>query len=249
MDGELLADTFVELADTMVADFDVIDFLHRLSQRSAQLLDAAAAGVLLADPRGELRLVAASTEAARVLELFQIQNDEGPCLDCFRTGQPVAAPDLDAARRTWPQFAAAAREAGFMAVHALPMRLRTQVIGGLNLFQDTRGGLSGQDQRVGQALADVATIGLLQQRSIRRSEILSEQLQDALNSRVTIEQAKGKLAERLGVDMDQAFSQLRSYARERNLRLSDLAQAFIDGDPADFPDLIAPARASGSPGT
>jgi transcriptional regulator with GAF, ATPase, and Fis domain len=249
MDGELLSDTFVELADTMVADFDVIDFLHLLSQRSAELLDAAAAGVLLADPRGELRLVAASTEGARVLELFQIQNDEGPCLDCFRTGQPVAAPDLDAAWRTWPRFAAAAREAGFMAVHALPMRLRTQVIGGLNLFKDTPGGLTGQDQRVGQALADVATIGLLQQRSIRRGEILSEQLQDALNSGVTIEQAKGKLAERLGVDMDQAFTRLRSYARERNLRLSDLAQAFIDGTPAEFPDLTGPARAPGRSGT
>jgi transcriptional regulator with GAF, ATPase, and Fis domain len=249
MDGELLSDTFVELADTMVADFDVIDFLHMLSQRSAHLLDAAAAGVLLADPRGELRLVAASTDSARVLELFQIQNDEGPCLDCFRTGQSVAAPDLDAARNIWPRFAPAAREAGFMAVHALPMRLRTEVIGGLNLFKDTPGGLTGQDQRVGQALADVATIGLLQQRSIRRGEILGEQLQDALNSRVTIEQAKGKLAERLGVDMDQAFTRLRSYARDRNLRLSDLAQAFIDGTPADFPGLTAPARAPGRSGT
>jgi hypothetical protein len=129
MDEELLSDTFVELADTMVADFDVIDFLHLLTERSVQLLDAAAAGVLLADPRGELRLVAASTEAVRVLELFQLQNDQGPCLDCFRTGQPVVAADLTAAQQTWPQFAAAAREAGFAAVHALPMRLRMQIVG------------------------------------------------------------------------------------------------------------------------
>src|SRR5512140_3825208 len=145
MDGELLSDAFVELADTMVADFDVIDFLHTLTERSVQLLDASAAGVLLADPRGELRVVAASTEAARVLELFQLQNDQGPCLDCFRTGQPVAAPDLTAARQIWPQFAGAAREAGFGAVQALPMRLRAQVIGALNLFRATPGGLGHED--------------------------------------------------------------------------------------------------------
>jgi transcriptional regulator with GAF, ATPase, and Fis domain len=240
MDGQLLTNTFVELADTMVADFDVIDFLHMLTQRSVELLDASAAGVVLADPRGELRLAAASTETVRVLELFQLQNDEGPCLDCFRTGQFVAAPDLKAAQQTWPRFAPAAREAGFEAVHAVPMRLRTQVIGGLNLFRDVPGDLDTQLLRVGQALADVATIGLLQQRSIRRGEVLNEQLQDALNSRVVIEQAKGKLAERRGLDMDQAFSQLRSYARDRNLRLSDLALAFIEGGPADFPDLTGP---------
>ncbi len=146
-----------------------------------------------ADPRGELRLVAASTEAVRVLELCQLQNDQGPCLECFRTGQPVAAPDLTAAGQLWPLFAAAARHTGFAAVHALPMRLRNQVIG-------------------------------------------------ALNSRVAIEQAKGKLAERLGMDMNQAFSVLRAYARNRNLRLSDLAQAFVDGTPGQFADLIGPTR-------
>jgi transcriptional regulator with GAF, ATPase, and Fis domain len=241
MDGEQLADAFVELADTMVADFDVIDFLHTLTERSVQLLDAAAAGVLLADPRGELRLVAASTEAARVLELFQLQNDQGPCLDCFRTGEPVAAPDLTAIGQRWPKFAAAAAQAGFAAVQALPMRLRSQVIGALNLFQAVPGGLGHEDVRVGQALADVATIGLLQERSTRRSETLHEQLQGALNSRVVIEQAKGKLAERLGLDMDQAFTLLRSYARNHNLRLSDLAHAVIDGTQADFPGLNAPA--------
>ena len=241
MDGEQLTDAIVELADTMVADFDVIDFLHLLTRRSVELLDASAAGVLLADPRGELRLVAASTEAVRVLELFQLQTDQGPCLDCFRTGQPVAAPDLTAAGQIWPQFAAAARRAGFGAVQALPMRLRDQVIGALNLFQAAPGGLGHEDVRVGQALADVATIGLLQQRGTRRSETLNEQLQGALNSRVAIEQAKGKLAERAGLDMDQAFTTLRAYARDRNLRLSELAQAFIDGSPADFPGLTIPA--------
>jgi transcriptional regulator with GAF, ATPase, and Fis domain len=228
MDGELLSATFVELTDTMVADFDVIDFLHVLTDRSVQLLDVSAAGLLLADPRGELRVVAASSEAARLLELFQIQNHEGPCLDCFRTGQPVTAADLADAARRWPRFAAGARQAGFAAVQALPMRLREQVIGALNLFRASPGPFAPADVRVGQALADVATISLLHERNMHRSDTLNEQLQTALNSRVIIEQAKGKLAERLGLDMDQAFNLLRDFARARNLRLSDLAQAFID---------------------
>ena len=229
MDGQLLSDTFVELTDTMVADFDVIDFLHMLTDRSVQLLRASAAGLLLADPRGELRVVAASSEAARLLELFQIQNDQGPCLDCFRAGQPVNAEDLANAASRWPRFAPAARLAGFAAVQALPMRLREQVIGALNLFRADPGPFPPADIRVGQAMADVATISLLHERSMRRSDTLNEQLQTALNSRVIIEQAKGKLAERLGLDMDQAFSFLRDHARSRNRRLSDLAHAFIDG--------------------
>ena len=229
MDEELLSDTFVELTDTMVAGFDVIDFLHVLTDRSVQLLDVSAAGLLLADPRGELRVVAASSEAARLLELFQIQNDQGPCLDCFRSGQPVTAADLAVAARRWPRFAPAARQAGFAAVQALPMRLREQVIGALNLFRVGPGAFAPADIRVGQALADVATISLLHERSMRHSDTLTEQLQAALNSRVIIEQAKGKLAERLGVDMDQAFNLLRDRARTSNRRLSDLAQAFVNG--------------------
>jgi hypothetical protein len=200
-----------------------------LTDRSVQLLDVSAAGLLLADPRGELRVVAASSEAARLLELFQIQNDQGPCLDCFRTGRPVEAPDLAAAAQRWPRFAPAARNAGFAAVQALPMRLRDQVIGALNLFRAAPGAVAAMDIRIGQALADVATISLLHERSMRHSDTLNEQLQTALNSRVIIEQAKGKLAERLQVDMDQAFSLLRDHARASNRRLSDLAQAFIDG--------------------
>ena len=229
MDAELLSETFVELTDTMVAGFDVIDFLHVLTDRSVQLLDVSAAGLLLADPRGELRVVAASSEAARLLELFQLQNDQGPCLDCFRTGRPVAAGDLAAAAPRWPRFSAAAQQAGFAAVQALPMRLRDQVIGALNLFRAQPGGFAPASVRVGQALADVATISLLHERGTRHSDILNEQLQAALNSRVIIEQAKGKLAERLGVDMDQAFALLRGRARATNRRLSDLARAFIDG--------------------
>ena len=232
MDGELLSETFVELTDTMVAGFDVIDFLHVLTDRSVRLLDVSAAGLLLADPRGELRVVAASSEAARLLELFQLQNDQGPCLDCFRTGRPVAAADLAAAAQRWPRFVPAARRAGFAAVQALPMRLREQVIGALNLFRADAGALAPADIRVGQALADVATISLLHERSMRHSDTLNEQLQTALNSRVIIEQAKGKLAERLGVDMDQAFALLRDRARVSNRRLSDLAWAFVDGTEA-----------------
>jgi transcriptional regulator with GAF, ATPase, and Fis domain len=229
MDGRLLSETFVELADTMVVGFDVIEFLHVLTDRSARLLDAAAAGLLLADPRGELRVVAASSERARLLELFQIQTDQGPCLECFRSGEPVQANDLSAAAGRWPRFAAAAGEAGFAAVQALPMRLRSQTIGALNLFRASTGSFDPADTRIGQALADVATISLLNERSLRRSETLNEQLQTALNSRVTIEQAKGKLAERLGVDMDEAFELLRNYARASNRRLSELARAFVDG--------------------
>jgi hypothetical protein len=233
MDGAFLADTFVELTDTMVAGFDVLDFLRVLTDRSVQLLDVSAAGLLLADPRGELRgelrVVAASSEAARLLELFQLQSDEGPCLECFRSGQPVNVTDLAAASRRWPQFAPAAVAAGFGGVQALPMRLREQVIGALNLFRSGAGPFDHAEVRIGQALADVATISLLQERSMRHSDTVNEQLQTALNSRVVIEQAKGKLAERLGVDMEQAFNLLRGTARTSNRRLSDLAQAFVDG--------------------
>ncbi len=193
MDSELLSSTFVDLADTMVADFDIIDFLHMLTDRSVALLTASAAGVVLADPRGVLRVAAASNEAVGMVELFQIQNDQGPCLDCFRTGRSVTAADLSEPGTRWPRFAAAATEAGFRTVEALPMRLRDQVIGALNLFRATPVLFEPADLRIAQALADVATIGLLQERSLRRSETMAEQLQAALNSRVVIEQAKGKL--------------------------------------------------------
>ena len=235
MDAELLSDTFVDLADTMIADFDVIDFLHMLTDRSIRLLSASAAGVLLADPRGQLRVAAASSEAAELIELFQIQNDQGPCLDCFRTGQPVIAAGLAGQGQRWPRFAAAAAQAGFDNVHALPMRLRDQVIGALNLFGTGTSPLGEADLRIGQALADVATIGLLQERNVRRAETLAEQLQAALNSRVVIEQAKGKLAERTGLDMNQAFTLLRQHARDTNERLTDVARYVIDSRTADFP--------------
>jgi transcriptional regulator with GAF, ATPase, and Fis domain len=235
MDAELLSDTFVGLADTMVADFDVMDFLHMLTDRSTRLLSVSAAGVMLADPRGQLRVAAASSEEARLIELFQVQDDQGPCLDCFRTGQPVTVAGLAGPGQRWPRFSAAAMRAGFATVHALPMRLRDQVIGALNLFSAGAAALGPAELRIGQALADVATIGLLQERNVRRAETLAEQLQAALISRVVIEQAKGRLAERLGLGMDQAFTLLREQARTTNQRLTDVARYVVNSPGADFP--------------
>ena len=223
-----LADVFVEMADTLVDDFDVIEFLHVLAGRCVELLGVSAAGLLLTDQKGALQVVAASSERTRLLELFQLQTDEGPCLDCFRTGQPVSVTDLPSAGR-WPQFTGAAADVGFAAVYALPMRLRDEIIGALNLFHIDPGPVPEDTLRVGQALADVATIGLLQQRAIHRRNILTEQLQTALNSRILIEQAKGVLAERHRLDLDDAFTLLRRGARSRNRRLSELARAIVDG--------------------
>jgi len=228
MDAERLSATFVELADSLVTDFDVIEFLHLLARRCTQLLDVAAAGVLLADTAGHLRVMAASSEQVRLLELFQLQNDQGPCLDCYRRGEVVTVAELAAVEDRWPEFAAQARERGFDAVQALPMRLRNEVIGALNLFSAGRG-LDDESTRIAQALADVATIGLLQHRAHRHSDTVVEQLQTALNSRVFIEQAKGVVAERLTVDMEEAFMILRDNARAGRRHLSELAQAVIQG--------------------
>jgi GAF domain-containing protein len=223
-----LVDVFVEMADTLVDDFDVIDFLHLMTERCVQLLGVSAAGLLLTSGQGTLQVVAASSERTRLLELFQLQTDQGPCVDCFHTGQPVSVADLPSAGR-WPRFTAAAAEVGFAAVHAVPMRLRSEVIGALNFFDSQPGALGPEKLRIGQALADVATIGLLQQRAIRQRDVLTEQLQSALNSRVLIEQAKGVLAERLHLDVADAFILLRSGARSHNRRLSELAQSIVDG--------------------
>jgi GAF domain-containing protein len=224
-----LAGVFVELADTLVADFDVIDFLHTLTERSVELLHADAAGLILADPQGQLQVLASTTDQARVLELFELQNSQGPCLDCFRTGRPVVNVDLVEVAARWPRFEAATTAAGFRSVHALPLRLRGQVIGAMNLFCQDRSSLSDDDVSLGQALADVATIGLLQERTVRHGEIVAEQLQGALNSRILIEQAKGVLAERSGVDVDEAFALLRAYARSNGTQLSAVAAAVISG--------------------
>lgn len=229
MSEQQLAEAFVELADTLVDDFDVVDFLHQVTVRCAQVLGVSAAGVLLTDQRGALRVVAASTEQTRLLELLQSQTDQGPCPECFHTGRPVAVADLSTAASRWPRFVAQARQIGFASVHALPMRLRTTVIGALNLFGTRPGALAEDTVRLGQAMADVATIGLLQARAIRDRQALAEQLQTALNSRIVIEQAKGVIAERRRLDMDASFTLLRGTARTNNRRLSELARAVIDG--------------------
>ncbi|WP_236700449.1 GAF and ANTAR domain-containing protein [Allosalinactinospora lopnorensis] len=224
-----LVGAFVEMADTLVVDFDVAELLHQLADHCVELLEAAAAGLMLADERNTLHIVAASSERTRLLELFQLQNHQGPCLDCFDSGEPVRVPDLAAAAERWPVFADHAQEQGFASVHALPLRLRSTIIGALNLFGTTPTPMSEADLKVAQGLADVATIGILQERAIRRGSTLTEQLQHALNSRVIIEQAKGVLAGRESIDVDEAFTRIRSYARSNNLRLTDLAHAIATG--------------------
>lgn len=225
----VLARTLVELADTLVDDFDVVDLLIRLSDRCVEVLDVQAAGIMLAAPDGHLRAMASSSDAMRLLELFEIQAQEGPCLDSHRTGRPVVNQDLAAVDGRWPRFAAKALDAGFHSVHALPMRLRGSVIGALNLFRDGPGEMAAADVEVAQAFADVATIALLQHRAVHEAQVVNEQLTRALNSRVVIEQAKGMVAERLKLDMEASFDALRSHARSNNQRLADVAEAVIIG--------------------
>lgn len=200
-----------------------------------------AAGIMLAGPDGQLRVMASSSEAMRVLELFEIQAQEGPCLECHRTGKAVVNQDLEAGDGRWPEFAAEALEAGFHSAHALPMRLRGSVIGALNLFRSGIGEMGPADVEVAQAFADVATIAILQHRAALEAHVLSQQLTHALNSRVVLEQAKGMVAERLTLDMEQSFATLRNHARANNLRLSDVAQAVIEGSLAASDLHPAPA--------
>jgi transcriptional regulator with GAF, ATPase, and Fis domain len=224
-------DVFVELTDTLVDDFDIIDFLDRLAARCVELLDVTACGLLLVDHRGNLNLLAASTERARLLELFQLQNSQGPCLETYRSGRSVHCADLSGADATarWPRFAPAAAKAGFTSVHALPMRLRTDVIGAMNLFGAGQGPLDDATIELGQTLANAATIGIVHQRALHHREMVTEQLQGALNSRILIEQAKGFVAEREGVSVDDAFVALREYARGGNRKLVEVAEAVIGG--------------------
>jgi transcriptional regulator with GAF, ATPase, and Fis domain len=242
MNAERLAETFVDLADTLVEDFDLIEFLYTLVDRCAELLDVTAVGLMLSDARGRLTVMASTSEETRLLELFQLQNAQGPCLECFQGGSAVHEDDLEAAGQRWGQFAPEAVSAGFRSVHALPMRLRHETIGALNLFHAERGALRESDVLIGQAMVDVATIGLVQVGYTRRREILFAQLQQALDTRVIIEQAKGVLAERHGVTPAEAFTSLRNHARSHNLRLSNLADAVIDG-------WVLPVAAEAGPGT
>jgi ANTAR domain/GAF domain len=242
---EWMARTFVELADTLVADFDLIDFMSVLVERCAELLDSAEVGLALAATRGELRVMASSSERMRSLELIEFQNDEGPCRDCLANGEQVLNCRLDDTGDRWPAFTPLARDAGFQMVHALPMRLRSDVIGAMNIFSPELDELSPEDVYLTQALADAATIGILQERAIKHETDLAGQLQGALNSRIVIEQAKGIVAERRQVDMDEAFALLRSYARSKRTPLSDVARAIIDHSlaPAELHMIIPGQRA------
>jgi GAF domain-containing protein len=239
--GAALAERFVALADSLVADYDVVELLEGLVATCVELLDVEQGGLLLSDQRGNLQLIASSSEATRVVELLQLQSEEGPCVECVATGLPVTVADLGNETDRWPTFAPAAVSEGFVAVHALPLRLRDHSIGGLNLFTSKAGRpLNDEDLRIAQALADVATIGILQQRTISRTSLVAEQLQAALNSRIAIEQAKGVLAERGKLDMQASFERLRSYARDNNQKLGDVAAGVVRGEMS--PDVVLGSR-------
>ncbi len=238
--ADRVARVFVEFADTLVDEFDLVEFLQQLALRTAELLEDSSVGLLLADRSGRLRFMAASDESVKILELFQAQEQVGPCMDAFRTGTAVINADLAGADARWPAFAQHAVAAGFRSVHAFPLRLRQDTIGALNVFSSSIGGpMDDTDVQIVQALADIAAIGLLQERAISRGEVLIEQLQAALNSRVVIEQAKGVLAHARDVTPAEAFTLIRAYARRHGLRLGDVAHTIID----DLPSLLELARA------
>jgi len=225
----LLVRTLVELADNLVDDFDVIDVLTVLSDRCVEVLDVDSAGVMLAAPGGELQVVASSSDAMRSLELFELQANEGPCVDCFVSGQPIVNLELAAIDDRWPRFARRAVADGFHSVHAIPMHLRGTTVGALNMFRTTHGSLREDDVLVAQALADVATIAIIQDQAAVGAAALNVQLNEALNSRIIIEQAKGKISEASGLDMDRSFQRMRTHARNHNLRLTDLARGVAEG--------------------
>jgi GAF domain-containing protein len=223
-----LTSAFVTLADTLVADFDVVDLLQTLVDTCAELLDADAAGIMLAEADGELAVVASTSEQSRLVEVIQLSSGAGPCVECFTTGSVVSVPDVELVGDRWPGFSAQVLEQGFRSVHGVPLRLRGSIIGTLNLFRVETGVMSDEDVAVAQGLADVATIGILQQRAIREADMAKFQLQRALDSRVLIEQAKGVVSHTRGVDMDEAFRMLRTHARSNNLNLRDVAAAVVD---------------------
>jgi GAF domain-containing protein len=230
----MVGETMVMLADNLVTNFDVVDLLTTLTDRCVSILDVSAAGLMLTGPDGVLRVIASSSEQMRLLELFELQTEQGPCLECFQTGHAVNHYDLANAVERWPRFTPEALDAGFRSVHALPMHLRDDVIGALNLFHTEPDGIDTDTLHAAQAFADIATIAILQYRATLQSHELMDQLNTALNTRVVIEQAKGIVAERSQVDMERAFAMLRSHARNNNLRLADVAAAVVRGalDPA-----------------
>jgi GAF domain-containing protein len=239
-----LSQAFVELADTLVDDFDVVDFMTLLTERCVELLGATDGGLMLVDPLGDLRVVASSSEQMRTLELLELQSSEGPCLDAYRTAEAVGADDVDTISRRWPGLGAHVRNAGYRSIYAVPLRLRADVVGALNLFNTDQVPWDAEDLKLAQALADIATIGLLHHRAMHDSMVLTTQLQSALDSRISIEQAKGLLAERLETTTQDAFERLRRYARSHNLLLAKAAADLVAGTlPADAMDEIrAPRR-------
>ena len=238
----LLITTLVELADNLVEDFDIIDLLTVLSNRCVETINVQAAGVMLAAPGGELQFIASSSESMRILELFQLQSNEGPCVDCYNDGQPIVNHALSVPDPQWPRFTPLALAHGFKSVHCLPMRLRGRTVGALNLFCDTEGQLDHEDVQVAQGFADVGTIAIIQHQTALDAQTLNGQLSNALNSRIIIEQAKGKISQATKCDMDQAFDRLRAHARNHNLRMTDLARYIVVGDLApdelDLPNRI-----------
>jgi transcriptional regulator with GAF, ATPase, and Fis domain len=223
-----IVDAFVYLSDTLVADYDVIEFLHFLTERCVEFSAVDEAGVMLAAPSGRLQAVASSSERSRLLELFELQNRDGPCLDAYRAGTVVSSADLALDRDRWPTFAPRALEVGFTAVHSVPLKLRDDVIGALNLLRIEAGSVAERDAKVLRALSDIATVGILQERLLSQSAPNASGLQTALASRILIEQAKGVLAERNDLQMDDAFDKLRTYARHNDLRLTDVATGVIN---------------------
>lgn len=222
-----LNEAFVAVADTLVDDYDVIDLLHTLVAACADVLAVDAVGLLLADGDGELQLLASTSERAEFVEVLQLDAGVGPCIDCYRSGRVVAVADIAESGGRWPGFQSAAMQQGFRSVFATPLRLRGQIIGAMNMFGRTVGRLNDVDAAAAQALADVATIGILQERSIRETAVVTEQLQRALESRVLIEQAKGVLAVLGGIGVDEAFVILRRYSRTSNLPLRIVAEGVI----------------------
>jgi transcriptional regulator with GAF, ATPase, and Fis domain len=239
----------VEVADTFVADYDIVDFLHGLAERCVTLLDVDEAGVMLRDTSKTLRYVASSSEEMRLVELLELQHEEGPCLDAYRAGRLTISTGLEEAEQKWPSFGSHARGAGFASLAGVPMRLRLDTIGSLNLFSRRPGGLSDDDQHIAQAMADVATIGILQQRAIHDGHVVASQLQTALESRVAIEQAKGILSERMAISVDEAFTLLRDHSRANNIKLTNTARQVVSGSllPATIAKSV-PRPKAGSPG-
>ncbi|GAB3609492.1 GAF and ANTAR domain-containing protein [Humibacter ginsengiterrae] len=223
-----LSAAFVAVADTLTADYDVVELLHTLVTECTEILGVQAGGLLLAEPGAGLHLLASTSESVELVELMQLSAGTGPCLDSFRTGRAIDVPDIAAAASSWPEFASIALQHGFLSLHATPMRLRGDVIGTMNLFRTRLGAFPHRDADVAQALADVATIGIVHERIASQSNLVVAQLQHALDSRILIEQAKGVLAQSADLSMDDAFTALRSYARSRNLQLRAVAAGVVD---------------------